>query len=66
MRKTKNGKAAVIRRRHCQTAFSFNTFVNSALGRARIDEPLDSAGLCLMVQWIDHCDEFALTLVEVG
>jgi len=52
----KNGKAAVIRRRHCQTAFSFNTLENSTLGRARIDEPLGSAGLYLTVQWIDHSD----------
>jgi len=56
MRKTKNGKAAVIRRGHCQMAFSFNTLVNSTLGRARIDEPLGSAGLYLTVQWIDHSD----------
>jgi len=53
--------AAVIRGRHCQTAFSFNTLVNSALGRSRIDEPLESAGICLTAHWIDHSDQFAPT-----
>jgi hypothetical protein len=32
-----------------------------------IDEPLESAGLCPMVQRIDHADQFTLTtLAEVG
>jgi hypothetical protein len=30
------------------------------------DEPLKSAGVCPMVQEIDHADQFALTLAEVG